>query len=272
MSQTEFDPAVPRRKLRFALRIVGSLLIAAAAVAIVFLGVNFLRREIIEQRCREHLEYLSHTLMIFRPNTGHFPPAYLMDSNGRRVCSWRACVVPVVDFDYGGSGRTYAFHEPWDSPANTRFREETGYYEYYSCPFSAAASPNATYLCVVGGAALARAENKGRFVDGAKFALYQRGRALPRLGKAILLVEVIESDIPWTKPEDISLSEIASLLRDDASGDRFRRRIRRIVAVDAKESMQILDPARDIEEIKNLVESEEANAQGGRAGAKSPIN
>jgi YD repeat-containing protein len=29
------------------------------------------------------------------------------------------------------------YNEPWDGPENTRFRNETGYFEYYSCPFCA---------------------------------------------------------------------------------------------------------------------------------------
>jgi hypothetical protein len=73
-----------------------------------------------------------------------------------------------------------------------------------------------------------------------------------------LLVEVVESDIPWTKPEDISISEIAALLREDRNGDRFRRRIRHVVAVDAAKTLSILDPVSGLDEIKTLVESEAA--------------
>ena len=80
----------------------------------------------------------------------------------------------------------------------------------------------------------------------------------PNQGKAILFVEVVESDIPWTKPTDISLSELVSLCREDPGGDLFRRRIRYVVTVDAKGTPFILDPVRDFEEIEKLVESEAA--------------
>jgi hypothetical protein len=78
------------------------------------------------------------------------------------------------------------------------------------------------------------------------------------VGKAILFVELVEPNISWTEPTDISLSELASSLRDDPSGDRFRRRIRNVVAVDAEGTSFILDPVRDIKEIEKLVESEVA--------------
>ena len=101
---------------------------------------------------------------------------------------------------------------------------------------------------------------------------------LPSHGKAILLVEVVESDIPWTKPDDMTLSEIASLLREDPSGERFRRRIRNVVVIDVEEArkphksieawlalleraIEILDPARDLEEIKMVVDAEIAAAE-----------
>ena len=89
-------------------------------------------------------------------------------------------------------------------------------------------------------------------------ANWEDGGVLPSHGQAILLVETVEANIPWTKPDDISLSEIALLLREDPSGDRFRHRVRHVVAVDAAGAPFILDALRDIEEIKKLVASEAA--------------
>ena len=134
----------------------------------------------------------------------------------------------------------------------------TRYYMYYSSLFyDGNDSHNTTYLCVEGGALWPSPKTGGNdwTVPGSPNNL-RGGGSLPSRGKAILLAEVVESDIPWTKPEDISLSEIATLLREDPSGDRFRRRIRHVVAIDAAGTPFILDPARDIEEIKTLVESE----------------
>jgi hypothetical protein len=121
-------------------------------------------------------------------------------------------------------------------------------------------SRNATYLCVVG-AALWLVPQKRHDDWNLPFSFYRKeGGVLPSHGKALLLVEVVESDIPWTKPEDISLSELASLLREDPSGAQFCRRIRHVVAVDSARTLSILDPNKDIEEIKTLVESEAAMA------------
>jgi hypothetical protein len=255
MSQAESHPGVSRRKPRLSWRILGSILLAAVVVAIVVLGMIHLWRTLREQRCRKELTFFSYALMNHHTSQGHLPPAYLMDSNGRRMHSWRACLILLVDrYEYSGSGYYYKFDEPWDSPYNTWFG--TGYGEYYSCPVYATGSHNASYLCVVGGALwpLPKIRDKDWNQPGSRSR--SEGGVLPRRGKAILFVEVVESDIPWTKPEDISLSELVSLLREDPTGDRFRRRIRHVVAVDANASLHILDAARDLQEIRKLVESE----------------
>lgn len=253
MPKTEPYSTAPKGKPRFAWRALVSLLFVAVAIG--SWGTVYLCRTFSEERCRKHLWYLCRALMISRKAAeGHFPPAYFMDSSGRRVCSWRACVAPYLDWDYGASGRMYKFAEPWDGPANTLFR--SWYDEYYSCPLSAAESGNANYLCVVGGALwpLPRIRDESWTHPSPRSRL--EGGMLPSRGKAILLVEVVQSDIPWTKPEDISLAEITALLREDPSGERFRRSIRYVVAVDANEALEILAPARDIEEIRALVASE----------------
>ena len=260
MRDTEPDPAVPSRRPRLSRRAIGLLTLAVVAVTILFLGIKYLRRTSDDQRCRRKLRYVSQALMNYLTSCGHLPPAYLMDSGGRRMHSWRAILIPFVDSDeLSAFGDRYEFHEPWDGPANTRFLSDTAFYGYYSCPVYADGARNADYLCVVGGALWPVPKRRGKdWKDPASVDNRREGGFLPSRGKAILLVEVVESDIPWTKPEDISMAEIALLLREDPGGDRFRRRIRHVVAVDAAGTPFVLDPALDINEIKQLVESEAA--------------
>ena len=262
MTETEPLAAVPRRKLRLSWPVLGSLLLAAVAVAIVFSGMEHLWRTSGEQRCRRDLEFFSQALMIYRTSQGGLPPVYLTDRNGRRMQSWRPFLMSVVDWnEHSASDQRYKFDQPWDSPTNTRFLNETGFYEYYSCPFYANGSHNATYVCVVGSALWPSPKTKDEYWNNRQTS-GRAGGLLPSQGKAILFVELMESDIPWTKPADISLSELVSLLRDDPSGGRFRRRTRHVVAVDAAGTPFILDPLSDIEEIKKLVESEAAGKTG----------
>ncbi len=114
MSQAEPVPAVPPRRPHLSRRVLGWLLVAAVAAAIVFSGVEHLRRTWDEQRCQRDLAFYPQALMNYHTTFSHFPPAYLMDSNGRRMHSWRACVAPLVDvWEIYASGPQYNWDEPW---------------------------------------------------------------------------------------------------------------------------------------------------------------
>ena len=229
--------------------------LTVAVVAFVILGGEYCRRASGEQRSRKWLVAFSKALMASRTYYGHFPPAYVMDSSGRRMHSWRAFLIPFIDVnEYSGSCRMYKFDEPWDSPANTQFRNESGFHEYYSCSKPASCSRNASYLCAIGGVVWPIPQE--RRDDWGTLRCGGEGGGLPSRGKAIFLVEVRESDIPWTEPKDMSLSEIASMLLEDHSSDQFRCAIRNVVTVDATGTPYILDPIRDIDEIKAIVKAE----------------
>ena len=244
----------PERRFRFSLR---ALLGLVTFCAVIFSGLAYLRQISGEQGSRENLDRVSKALMDCVSATGRLPSAYVMDSSGRRMHSWRSCVVPLLDWDYGATGIRYKFDEPWDGPQNTLLRKM--YSHYFLSPFYADGPRNATYLCVVGGALWPVPRIRDESWKDVTSRSTKEGGVLPGRGKAIVLVEVAESSIPWTKPEDISLSEIAALLREDPSGNQFRRRIRHVVAVDATGTPFILKPRKDMDEIKTLVESEASN-------------
>jgi len=272
--QARFLPVVPqpqdqRRKPYFQFT-VRCLLVATGLLAAVIGIARWMYLASREQRCREDLEFVSEGLMWYYRDRGQLPPAYLADSRGRRMHSWRSVLIPYLDCadrrEISACGRKYKFDEPWDSRANTRLWNETAYYCFYSCSVCAKGSRNASYLCVVGGALWPPPKGDECWDHPQPRSLVRAGGALPKHGKAILLVEVVESHIPWTKPEDIGLSEIASLLGDDSSGSRFVREIRHVVAVDTNRSLYILDPARDLDEIRAIVDAEDGSHKGQASG------
>jgi hypothetical protein len=263
-AESQFVTSKPRRRwYQFSLR---SLFLLIFAAAVVLAKMEYVSWVSSEKCCRKELDLFCQGLIgSGYVANGHLPCAYVMDSNGRRMHSWRSCIIWSVDiYESGGDRYWYSLDEPWDSPADTWFRNASAFYKYYACPVHAAGSRNASYLCVVGGALWPLPETKDERWNRTSLRSMKEGGVFPSHRKAILLVEVVESDIPWTKPEDISLSEIAALVREDPSGDRFRRRIRHVVAVDATGNPFILDSARDIEEIRELVESEAAGQTGQR--------
>ncbi len=275
----QFVASKPKRRWR---RFSLGLLCLVLFLAVVFSRFAHIRQLWDEQCCRKELEVFAQELMSFTiPNKGHLPYAYIVDGSGKRMHSWRSCLIPFVDRrEYSGSGHKYRFDEPWDSPANTWFRNATEFCEYYSCPVYAAGSRNASYLCPLGGV-LWPVPNAGdrHWNDRSPSRSFQEGGVLPSHGKAILLVEVVKSSIPWTEPEDIAFSEIASLLQKDPSGEQFRRRIRNVVVVDAKKAIEILNPELNLEEIKAIVDMENKRVEsrsdaipGARTGARVPLS
>ncbi len=257
MSQSKANTTMSYREPRFWLRVIGSVILAGGVAVTLLLALTHLRQVMIEKRSLEHLESFSKTLMMsIEPTRGHFPPAYVLDNDGRRVHSWRAYLLPFFDFDYGADGRIYKFDEPWDSPANTRFRNETPYYKHYSCPLGATGSQNVTYLCVVGGTLWPLPRIRDDLWKKPSSRSIREGGIVPIRGRAILLVDIFESDIPWTMPEDINLSELVSLLREDPTGNLFQRKIRHVVGVDAQGKLHIYKPKRDMEEIRAILDAE----------------
>lgn len=159
----------------------------------------------------------------------------------------------------------YRFNEPWDGPNNTQFFNR--FYGFYSCSAYAEASHTAHYVCVTGGTLWpvpARTGEDDWEREAIGWPNPKGGGVLPRSGKAVLIVELTESDIPWTKPEDIGLTDLTLLLRDDSSGNQFSSRVRRILAVDAAGAGYILDAGRDVEEIRTILHREAAEVSGGR--------
>ena len=132
--------------------------------------------------------------------------------------------------------RQYKFNEAWDGPNNTRFWQTYG--DYY-CPAYAEPSNITSYVAVAGGSLWPNTVRGVSPVSGN--ALLRRG-VLPGSGKALLIVELVESDIVWAKPEDITLAELNALLKNDPAGIQFRRRVRHVLAVDATGAPYILDP------------------------------
>jgi hypothetical protein len=228
-----------RRWFRPSWRSVIVLAFAVAfAVALLAAGIDYARQVHCESLCREHLLKIHSGLMYYAGDTRRFPPIYSTDRNGRPVQSWRAYAIPCI---WAGTLDLHLFRQwnvkaPWDTPNNAKFWERYG--SYY-CPGYAEPSSITSYMGVVGGRLWSK-----------------EGGVLPTAGKSLLIVELMESDTPWAKPEDIALAELVSLLQEDPTGGRFCHRVRHVLAADPAGAPYILDPRRDLDEVKAIVAAE----------------
>jgi hypothetical protein len=271
VSGVESQSAEPRAKRRWYQYRLRSLFLLIFAAAVLVSGIEFARQKHCERACRNDFEEQCKVLDLYYARYGHFPPPYLTGKNGRPIHSWRTLLMPFQPCSNENKYGQYKFNEPWDGPNNNQFWKR---YYAYSCPGYAKASHTADYVCVVGGTLwpVPRMAGKNWQWDGAGWPRAKDGGVLPQSGKAVLLVELTESDTPWTKPADISLSELTSLLDDDGTGVRFGERVRRVLAVDAKGTPYILDAVRDIEQIRKIVRSEDAVTDHPNKSPQPPSN
>lgn len=130
---------------------------------------------------------------------GTLPPAFLTDTNGKPVHSWRVLILPYMEeqalYD------RYDFDEPWDGPNNKQLLDEMPF--AYSCP------------------------SHGHHGDGMghQFTNYVRlsgdmaflnesetyHSTTERAQKTIVATEVNRRSVPWTSPHDISANEFVSM-------------------------------------------------------------
>jgi peroxiredoxin len=137
---------------------------------------------------QEKLGRIGLALHNYHAKYGHFPPAVLTGPDGKTPHSWRVALLPFLGV--GSLLAEYHLDQPWDSPANRKVLDRMP--AVYRGPKAAANSNVTSYLAVTGqGTAFA---DKG----GTTIRQLKDGTS-----NVVMLVEA-KSDIPWTKPEDLS--------------------------------------------------------------------
>lgn len=148
--------------------------------------------------CSTHLKQIAIALDAYHYAYGSFPPAYVADAAGRPLHSWRVLILPFLDQECKALYRDYDFTEPWNSPNNLKLLDRRP--AIFACP--ARERHNASRRCTAYAAPFGP--------DGVF-----RGSVPARLSEihggnttfAILAAEVAEVEIPWTKPQDIDVSQ-----------------------------------------------------------------
>lgn len=163
------------------------------------------------QVCKENLSRIGVALYEYHNAYGRFPPAYLTDSRGRAMHSWRVLLLPHLGeqalYD------RYDFSEPWDSDVNRYVLEHMP--SVYRCPSHTALDPTMTSFSAVSGS--------GCVFDGAEGCAI--GEIIDGADKTLMVGEVASVAIPWTKPVDVHAADALALgppggfAASDAAGD-----------------------------------------------------
>ena len=143
-------------------------------------------------QCQNNLRRIGVALNNYHSTYGSYPPAFVCDSDGRRLHSWRVLLLPFLGEECQELYRRYNFSEAWDSPKNKGVLESRP--AIFSCPtHGRVPDRNGTsYLAVVG--------------PGCAF----QGRALVRksriMDQSLLVVETAQCEVRWTEPYDVDVS------------------------------------------------------------------
>ncbi len=152
-------------------------------------------------QCANRVKQIALALNLYCDDYGSFPPAYIPDSNGAPLHSWRVLLLPYLD--QSGLFDEYDFDEAWNGPNNRKLLGRRP--QVYSCPGNtnrlAETDTNSDFVAVVGSRTVwpGPVGRKTREISDATSA-------------TLLIVEASAEGIPWTKPQDLTIAEAIPLL------------------------------------------------------------
>jgi prepilin-type processing-associated H-X9-DG protein len=179
-------------KSRWKLGLLSVLSIAAigcVAFALLLPAQRRVRPAAKRTQCKNNIKQIGLALHNYHEHYGTFPPAYTVDSNGKRLHSWRTLILPYVD--QGELFKQIDLSKAWDDPANAEAAKTELY--VYHCPSAPGPGNHATYMVVVG---------PDTCFPGAV------SKSIPEIkdgtSNSVMVVEVdSEKSVPWMSPTDV---------------------------------------------------------------------
>lgn len=191
-----------RFSLRRLLVIVAFVAVCLALCKLLLDGVNAARRAALRGASQGRLNKLCGALMRYHGIHGELPPAYVSDSNGKPMHSWRVLVLPQLG--YPTAKRlydAYNFDEPWDGPNNLKLANKMP--EVFHSKSEPDSTMHTNIVAIVGpGTAFPGSTSS-------KLDYFTDGRE-----NTILLTEITKSDIVWTEPRDLPTESMSFRVND----------------------------------------------------------
>jgi len=151
-----------------------------------------------QAQCTNNLKQIALGMQEYADVYNAFPPAYMVDADGKPMHSWRVLILPYIEqkalYD------RYNFDEPWDGPNNSQLAALMP--TIYACP-SNATEPGSTTT------AYAVINGKGAVFDGDRPCPMKPLSAI-RDGSSntLLVVEASGAKIHWMEPRDLDFSKM----------------------------------------------------------------
>ncbi|RMG01185.1 MAG: DUF1559 domain-containing protein [Planctomycetota bacterium] len=178
--------------------VLGALVVCGGILAALLLpAVQAAREAARRAQCTNNLKQIGLAFHNYHDTYGCFPVSAYDSPTSR---SWRTAILPFVEerFLYE-QYENVGWDVPWDDPA--RVDVVNAKLDVYRCPSDAALPPNGTsYVMVVGPGTMGEVGKEWSFAD-----------ITDGSSNTILVVEWPQSQIPWAKPEDITVEDFLSL-------------------------------------------------------------
>jgi hypothetical protein len=153
-----------------------------------------------EERCWSQIKQIGLGLLAYHETHGRFPPSALTGKDGQPQLSWRAVVLPNINWAIDFSG--FAHDEPWDGPSNIRGSLKGA--DFFVCPnHSARDKASVTSYVLITGPGTFFEEGKPRA------AVSQMMKDNPQ---CFLVVETTSNNSNWAAPGDISIEDLSVIV------------------------------------------------------------
>jgi prepilin-type processing-associated H-X9-DG protein len=177
--------------------VMGSLgaavIVPAILMALLLPAVQAAREAARRAQCINNLKQIGLAMFNYESTYGCFPPSATYDESGRPLLSWRVMILPFLE-----QGPLYSkFHldEPWDSPNNKPLGEVM--LTVFKCPSNPEPGALTNYQVIVDPRSIFTGKPTGvsirEITDGT--------------ANTFLVVEAARP-VPWSKPEDLTLSSL----------------------------------------------------------------
>ncbi len=200
MSEVHIIPDEPtpirRRGMRLTTLMV-AVLIIGALVGVLGRAVNQAREAGRASQCFR-IKQIAVAFHNYHDIYGSFPPAYVADSTGRPMHSWRVLILPFMG---DSSLHGYSMAEPWDGPNNRKVLDRRP--SVYHCPSRDCRASLTSYAAITG---------PGTAFPGPKST--RLGEIADGMDRTVLVAEVANVDIPWTEPRDLDVRTMSWVIND----------------------------------------------------------
>jgi prepilin-type processing-associated H-X9-DG protein len=174
-----------------------SLLVVPVLIALLLPAVQSAREAARRAQCVNNLKQIGLAMHNYASANGCFPPAATYDKAGKPLLSWRVLILPYLEQD--SLYKQFHLDEAWDSPHNKTLGARA--LTVFQCASNTVPDGLTTYEVVVDPRSIFTGQPAGVPVSS----------VTDGTSNTLLVVEAT-TPVPWSKPEDLSLSSSAPAL------------------------------------------------------------